>query len=76
MNKFLFKSADADFQKLLQSIDTLQKNILYITHRVDAIDKNVRKIVTDKSLQTQVDEYFEETSPQTDSVGTHSEGQV
>ncbi len=70
MNKFLFKSADADFQKLIQSIETLQKNILYITYRVDTLITGMKVLTTDKGLQKQVDEYFEDdetTSPQTES---------
>ncbi len=67
MNKFLFKSSDADLQKLFQSLETIQKNILYITYRIDTILKNTNKIIVDKGLQAQVDEFFEETSPQTDS---------
>ncbi len=61
MNKFLFKSTDADLQKLIQSIDTIQKNILYITYRIDTILKNTNKIIIDKGLQSQVDEFFEES---------------
>ncbi len=72
MNKFLFKSVDTDFQKLLQSIeaklDSDSKNILYITYRVDKILKEIATLRIDKSLQSTVDKYFddEETSPQTD----------
>ncbi len=60
MNKFLFKSADADFQKLFQLQLTIQKNVLYITHRVDLIVRELNEIKTDKGLQKQVDEYFDE----------------
>ncbi len=67
MNKFLFKSTDADFQKLYQLLVTIQKNVLYSTHRIDLVIRELSKINIDKSLQSQVDEYFEETSPQTDS---------
>ncbi len=68
MNKFLFKSADADFQKLYSILETIQKNGLYCTYRIDSLLKNFDKLLTDKSLQKQVDAYFEdETSPQTDS---------
>ncbi len=67
MNKFLFKSTEADFQKLFQSLETIQKNVLYLTYRIDTILKNTNKVIIDKDLQSQVDEYFEETSPQTDS---------
>ncbi len=69
MTKFIFKSNASDLQKISQSIETLQKNVLYITYRVDAIMKDIKLITIDKGLQKQVDEYFEkdETSPQTES---------
>ncbi len=60
MNKFLFKSADADFQKLFQLQLTIQKNVLYITHRVDLIVRELNELKTDKGLQHQVDDYFDE----------------
>ncbi len=60
MNKFLFKSADADLQKLLQLTITIQKNVLYITHRVDLVIRELNELKVDKSLQHQVDQYFEE----------------
>ncbi len=67
MTKFIFKSNASDLQKISQSIETLQKNVLYITYRVDTLITQMKILVTDKGLQKQVDEYFEETSPQTDS---------
>ncbi len=67
MNKFLFKSTEADFQKIYQLLDTIQKNVLYSTHQVDFIRKEIMKMVHDKDLQSTVDKYFEEMSPQTDS---------
>ncbi len=68
MTKFIFKSNASDLQKISQSLETLQSNILYLTYRTDFIIKTLNKMVTDKGLQKQVDEYFddEETSPQTD----------
>ncbi len=66
MTKFIFKSNASDLQKISQSIDTIHKNVLYLTYRIDHILKTVNTIVTDKGLQKQVDQYFEETSPQTD----------
>ncbi len=60
MNKFLFKSNASDFQKLLQSTETIQKNVLYLTYRTDMIIKTLNKMETDKGLQKQVDDYFEE----------------
>ncbi len=66
MTKFIFKSNASDLQKISQSIETLQKNVLYITYRVDKILKEVSTLRIDKSLQSTVDDYFEETSPQTE----------
>ncbi len=66
MNKFLFKSADADLQKLFQLTVTIQKNVLYITHQVDFIRELLVHDKHDKDLQSTVDKYFEETPPQTD----------
>ncbi len=68
MNKFLFKSTTADLSKILSILETLQKNTLYLTYRIDSVLKKVNSLDTDKGLQKQVDAYFEddETSPQTD----------
>ncbi len=67
MKNFIFKSTDADLQKMFQLLETIQKNGLYCTYRIDSLLKNFEKLLTDKGLQKQVDEYFEdETSPQTD----------
>ncbi len=60
MNKFLFKSTTADLQKLLQLTETLQKNILYMTYQSDRTLKLLTELTTDKGLQKQVDEYFED----------------
>ncbi len=60
MNKFLFKSTAADLSKILSILETLQKNTLYLTYRMDSVLKKVTALETDKGLQKQVDEYFEE----------------
>ncbi len=62
MNKFLFKSSDADFQKLYTVLETIQKNGLYCTYRIDSLLKNFEKLLVDKNLQKQVDSYFSEDS--------------
>ncbi len=69
MKNFIFKSSEADLQKMFQSLETMQKNILYCTHRLDSVLKIVSALGNTIALQKQVDEYFEkdETSPQTDS---------
>ncbi len=60
--KFDFsKSTDADFRNKLQSdIFILMKNVLYLTHAVDRLNKNVTFILNNSNLQKQVDEYFDD----------------
>ncbi len=71
MNKFLFKSADADFQKLFQvlktKLDTESKNILYITYQSDKILKIVKDLENMSKMQKKIEEFYDETSHQTDS---------
>ncbi len=62
MKNFIFKSNDSDLQKMFQSIETIQKNVLYLTYRIDTILKTVTKLATDQNLQKQVDDYFSEDS--------------
>ncbi len=66
MKNFIFKSTDADFKKMFSIIETIQKNVLYLTYRIDTLLKEVKSLTVDKGLQSQVDEYFDETSHQTD----------
>ncbi len=74
MKNFIFKSTNADLQKMFQYIetklDTLAKNVLYLTYQTDFIRKEIMKLKLDKGLQKQVDDFYEEdvdlTSPQTD----------
>ncbi len=66
MKNFIFKSTDADFKKMFSIIETIQKNVLYLTYRIDQLQKDMKVLTTDKSLQKQVDEFFKETSPQTE----------
>ncbi len=66
MNKFLFKSTDADLSKILSILETLQKNTLYLTYRIDAVLKKVTALEVNNGIQKQVDDYFDETSHQTD----------
>ncbi len=73
MKNFIFKSTDADLQKMFQYLDTTQKNVLYLTYRMDSLLKDFKKFTVDKGLQSQVDEYFKETSPQTDTDDKESD---
>ncbi len=69
MKNFIFKSTAADLQKMFSILENLQKNIVYITYKNDAILKVVKSLENSRNLQKQVDNYFEddETSPQTES---------
>ncbi len=60
MKNFIFKSSDPDLQKMFQSIETIQKNVLYLTYHLDRCNKMLTELTTDKGLQKQVDEYFED----------------
>ncbi len=60
MKNFIFKSTDADLQKMFQLLETIQKNGLYCTYRIDSLLKNFEKLLVDKGLQKQVDQYFSE----------------
>ncbi len=60
MKNFIFKSSSPDLQKMFQLLETIQKNGLYCTYRIDSLIKNYEKLLVDKGLQKQVDEYFEE----------------
>ncbi len=61
MKNFIFKSTDADLQKMFQLLETIQKNGLYCTYRLDSLLKVMDEAQTNKGLQKQVDEYFDET---------------
>ncbi len=60
MKNFIFKSTETDLQKMFQSIETIQKNVLYLTYQIDICNKNLRKALIDSGLQKQVDDYFED----------------
>ncbi len=61
MNKFLFKSTNADLQKLFQSIETIQKNVLYLTYQSDQTIKAIRSLQTDIGIKSQSDSYYEKS---------------
>ncbi len=60
MKNFIFKSTDADFKKMFSIIETIQKNVLYLTYRIDTLLKEMKTLTADKGLQQQVDSYFDE----------------
>ncbi len=62
MKNFIFKSNASDLQKMFQSIETTQKNVLYLTYRMDMVLKYLTNEKTNTRLQSQVDDYFEDDS--------------
>ncbi len=60
MKNFIFKSTDADFKKMFSIIEIIQKNVLYLTYRIDTLLKEVKELTVDKGLQKQVDQYFDD----------------
>ncbi len=65
-----FKSTEADlkFKTQLNKLDIMAGNILYLTNEMDHVKKLIIEIKNSMNLQRQVDDYFEETSPQTEQV--------
>ncbi len=68
MKHFIFKSTDADLQKMYSILENVQKNIVYITYKVDNIIKIVKGLDTDSNLQKQVDSYFEDDEDNTKDI--------
>ncbi len=66
MKNFIFKSTDADLQKMFSILENLQKNIVYITYRVDAVLKKVNSLEVDTGLQKQVTDFYEDTPEPTE----------
>ncbi len=60
MTKFIFKSNASDLQKISQSLETIQKNVLYSTYRIDSILKTLNKMATDKGLKQQVLDFYDD----------------
>ncbi len=65
MTNILFKSRDQDLSKILSILETLQKNVLYLTYRLDSVLKKVNSLSVNDNLQKQVDQYFEDNDYKT-----------
>ncbi len=67
MTNFIFKS-QGTFKKISNKLDIIQSELRHQRQDNVQILYLLNKLLTDKNLQKQVDEYFEEeTPPQTDS---------
>ncbi len=60
MKNFIFKSTDADLQKMFQQLGTIQNNVLYLTHVIDRVAKIVSELNNSSNLQKQVDDFYED----------------
>ncbi len=69
MKNFIFKSTAADLQKMFQSIETIQKNVLYVTYRIDMLIKRYDKLEIDKALEKQAGDYYDDDSPPPGATG-------
>ncbi len=61
MNPFL-KSSEPDLKKLLSTILTIHKNVLYLTYQVDKVRRDIDVMQTDKGLQKQVTEFYDDSN--------------
>ncbi len=62
MKNFIFKSNESDLQKMFSILENLQKNLVYVTYRCDKILNMITSIETNKGLQKQVDEFYEDNT--------------
>ncbi len=66
MTNFIFKS-QGTFKKISNKLDIIQSELRHQRSDNTQILYILNKLINDKKLQSQVDEYFEdETSPQTE----------
>ncbi len=66
MKNFIFKS-DADFHKILfNKLEIILRVLKEQRLQLDRMEYLSKKLLIDNKLQKQVDEYFDETSHQTD----------
>ncbi len=65
MTNFIFKS-NADLQKISQLLEVLLTEQKHQRCDLDILKRNLMKLINSSNLQKQVDEYFDETSPQTE----------
>ncbi len=59
MKNFIFKSTDADFKKMFSIIETIQKNVLYLTYRIDSLLKEMKTLTVDKDLVKQTLDFYD-----------------
>ncbi len=65
MKSFL-KSSEPDLKKFIHLLETVHKNVLYLTYQVDKVRRDITSMETNKALQKQVTDFYpnEEESEQ------------
>ncbi len=56
---FHYSKSPETFNNSTINLTVLNKNILYLTHELDAIKRMLSGLITDISLQKQVTDYFD-----------------
>ncbi len=59
MKSFL-KSSEPDLKKFIQLQETIHRNVLYLTYQVDKVRRDITSMQTDKGLQKQVTDYYDQ----------------
>ncbi len=72
MTNFIFKSS-TDLQKIRQQLLVILNEQKHQRSDLAIIRSMIQNVINSSNLQKQVDEYFEETSPQTDSENNDSD---
>ncbi len=62
MKSFL-KSSEPDLKKFIKLQETIHKNVLYLTYQVDKVRRDITSMQTDKGLQKQVVDYYDNKPP-------------
>ncbi len=65
MTNFIFKSPRRLIKNesiQLGKLEVLNQNVLYCTHSLDKLHEKLDRLLVDKHLQMQVDEYFDKDS--------------
>ncbi len=61
-------SGTFEIKNMVNKLQIMSSNILYLTHEVDQIKKIVQQISNNTRLQKQVDEFFEDSTPEEEVV--------
>ncbi len=57
---FHYSKSPGTFNNSPLKLETLMKNVLYLTHEVDKCVRMLKELTNSQNLQRQVDEYFDE----------------